>query len=267
MGAAVNGRGNEVPLTGGIANAGLVVRVGDTVRRPQTLASPGIHALLLHLERAGFDGAPRFLGEDEAGREVLSYVAGEAAIDPVPAWALTQSALVSVADLLSQFHEAVRGFEPDRYEWAQVVPERFRSAQVSHNDPNLDNVVFRDGRAAAFIDFDLAGLGSRVWDAAIAARLWTPLRDPVDAVDEREGSPLARFRLFVDACALDAADRAVMVDAVIATHDWCYDVVRDGATRGQPGYVEYWTHERMARVDRGRRWLHRNEDALRAALS
>ena len=51
---------------------------------------------------------------------------------------------------------------------------------MSHNDPNLDNVIFSGDRAVALIDFDLAGPGSAAWDVACAARLWAPLRDESD---------------------------------------------------------------------------------------
>ena len=44
-------RHQEVELTGGTANQGLVVRVGDTVRRPWRPTTPATHALLRHLER------------------------------------------------------------------------------------------------------------------------------------------------------------------------------------------------------------------------
>ena len=87
----------EVPLEGGVANRGLVVRVGDTVRRPQRASGAATHALLRHLEDCGFDGAPRFLGIDGKGREVLSYIEGEAVTLPYPVWALTDDALRSVA--------------------------------------------------------------------------------------------------------------------------------------------------------------------------
>src|SRR3712207_5306733 len=86
---------SEVLLVGGTANRGRVVRVGDTVRRPQRATSPATHALLRHLADVGFDGAPRFLGVDEQAREVLSYVPGTAITPPYPAWALTDQALVS----------------------------------------------------------------------------------------------------------------------------------------------------------------------------
>src|ERR671915_1246008 len=97
---------SEVLLSGGLTNAGLVTRVGDTVRRPWRATSPSTWALLDHLQRAGFDGAPRFLGIDDRGREILSYIPGRAAIEPEAAWALTDAALVSVAALLRRYHEA-----------------------------------------------------------------------------------------------------------------------------------------------------------------
>ncbi len=60
----------EIPLLGG--NTSTVVRVGDTVRRNAGPWTPAVHALLRHLEYVGFTGAPRALGMDEQGREVLS---------------------------------------------------------------------------------------------------------------------------------------------------------------------------------------------------
>ena len=106
---------------------------------------------------------------------MLSYIPGTAVVEPYPDWALTDEALVSVAELLRAYHDAASTFDPSPYSWAPS-PLRFRGSLVTHNDMNLDNVVFRDGRAAALIDFDLASPGSRAWDVACAARLWAPLR-------------------------------------------------------------------------------------------
>jgi hypothetical protein len=80
----VSAVGREEILFGGTTNSGLVTRVGDTVRRPLRPTSGATHALLDHLEAAGFDGAPRYLGIDDRGREVLSYVPGTAIIQPYP---------------------------------------------------------------------------------------------------------------------------------------------------------------------------------------
>jgi len=46
----------EVSLAGGDVNVGehIVVRVGDTVRRPVGPRTPAVHALLRHFERVGW---------------------------------------------------------------------------------------------------------------------------------------------------------------------------------------------------------------------
>lgn len=258
---------SEQLLAGGVSNSGLVVRVGDTVHRPQTERSPAVHALLQHLERVGFDGAPRYLGQDDAGREVLSYVEGEAAAkEPHEPWALTDDALRSVARLLRRFHEAVRTFDAAPHDWPTDVPARFRDGLVSHNDVNLDNVVFRDGEAVALIDFDLASPGSAVWDVALAARLWVPLRADREVADERRGQREHRLRVFVDAYGLPDADRRRLVDAALGTHHWCYSIVQAGAERGVPGYVRYWSEDRQRRAERLQWWLADHAEELDRAL-
>src|SRR4051794_31386189 len=72
---AADATAHEVPLSGGRLTAG-VVRVGDPVRRPTGPHSAFVHALLTHLEAVGYAGAPRLLGVDEHGREILSSLAG-----------------------------------------------------------------------------------------------------------------------------------------------------------------------------------------------
>ena len=68
-------RHTEEPLGGGNVSAG-VVRVGDTVCRPAGPHTPAVHALLSYLQTVGFEGAPRPLGIDERGREILSFIEG-----------------------------------------------------------------------------------------------------------------------------------------------------------------------------------------------
>jgi aminoglycoside phosphotransferase (APT) family kinase protein len=127
-------------------------------------------------------------------------------------------------------------------------------------------VVFRDGRAVALIDFDLAAPGAPVWDLATAARLWAPLRSPSDVQDVRRGRALQRLRILVDAYGLDDAGREELVPALRDAHNWMGDIVRDGARQGVPGFAEYWTPEAAARARRTDAWLERNAGAIRAAL-
>ena len=60
-------------LTGGNV-AAAVVRIGDTVRKPWTRATPSVHAFLGHV--AGLPFVPKVLGRDASGRQILEYVPG-----------------------------------------------------------------------------------------------------------------------------------------------------------------------------------------------
>jgi Ser/Thr protein kinase RdoA (MazF antagonist) len=256
----------ETELLGGTANRGLVVRVGDTVRRPLRASSTATHALLQHLESVGFKGAPTFLGVDSRGREVLSYLTGQTVTTPYPDWSMTDEALDSVAQLLRAYHEAVADFRPVGYEWAEPVPSAYVTGLISHNDPNLDNVVFRDGVAVALIDFDLAGPGSALWDVATAVRLWAPLRPEADIHDVRRGRSLTRLRRFADAYRLTDADRLRLVDAAADNHVWCMDYVRRGAETGHPWFRQRWTTGEADLTNRTNAWFTRQAQALREAL-
>ncbi len=259
------GREPEVLLVGGTANRGRVVRIGDTVRRPLRATSPATHALLRHLDDVGFPGAPRVLGIDDEAREVLSFVPGTAVTPPCPPWALTDEALVSVAVLLRDYHRAVSSFDPSPYSWPSSPPDPFAGQLVSHNDVNLDNVVFRGGRAVALIDFDLASPGCRVWDVGGAVRLWAPLRPDRDIDDARRGRALARLRLFADSYGLSDADRDDLVSAVRHNHEWSYDIVDAAAANGHAAFTEYWAGAR-GRAERARQWYLDRADQLRDAL-
>ncbi len=257
---------HEVLLLGGIANQGRVVRVGDTVRRPQRSWSAATHALLLHLEAVGFEGAPRFLGVDSRGREVLSYIPGATVVEPYPEWALTDEAVVSVAHLLRGYHDAVWTFEPSPHLWAPPLPQDFAGDIVTHNDLKLDNVVFRGGRAVGLIDFDLAGPGSRAWDVACAARLWAPLRPDIHISDVRRHRKLERFRLLVDSYGMNDSDRAKVVEGVGQNYTWFYNLIKTYAASGHAAFAELWNIKTGPRAELTRRWHAENKQNLRTTL-
>ena len=65
----------EIELVGGRITPG-VVQVGDTVRRPRNERSDWINRLLTRLEELGYPHAPRFLGIDDQGRDILTFTPG-----------------------------------------------------------------------------------------------------------------------------------------------------------------------------------------------
>lgn len=254
----------EVPLVGGTANRGLVVRRGDTVRRPLRPTSAAIHALLAHLAAVDFDGAPRLLGIDSADREVLTFIPGEAVTPPYPGWALTDEALRSVAQLLRRYHEAVAGFDTAGQRWPQVAPPDFDEGLACHNDLNLDNVIFRDGRAVALIDFDWASPGSAVWDIAGAVRLWAPLRPEHYIDDARQGRGLDRLKTFVAAYGAEF-DPERLMRAVRLNHERMYRLIEEGGQAGNVGFAAYW-QEAAVRVAATTQWYTDHADQLVEAL-
>jgi uridine kinase len=101
----------ELPLAGGHMTT--VVRLGDTVRRSTGPWSPAVHCLLRHLESATFAGAPRFLGVDPQGQEVLSFIDGEAGFFSVervvPPGLWSDQVVIEAARLLRRLHDATIG--------------------------------------------------------------------------------------------------------------------------------------------------------------
>ena len=71
----------EQSLPGGFVTS--VVRAGNTVRRALPEDPEFVRALLGWFERHGWAGAPRFLGTYEQGRQVLSFIDGHMAWEPV----------------------------------------------------------------------------------------------------------------------------------------------------------------------------------------
>jgi hypothetical protein len=71
----------EEPLGGG-NNAREVVRVGDTVHRARDTGSGFAAQVLAYLESAGYPYAPRYLGVDDDGRDILSYIPGQTTDHP-----------------------------------------------------------------------------------------------------------------------------------------------------------------------------------------
>ncbi|MDP9695762.1 UNVERIFIED_ORG: hypothetical protein J2X79_003339 [Arthrobacter globiformis] len=142
-----------------------VVRVGGTVRRPHQPQSYAVADYLDWLEDAGFEGSPRFLGRDSAGRDVLTFLPGTCAGAVPEQWAQSEDLLRSVACLLRRLHEASAGYTPSRHPFPPRPVRQDPGRLVCHLDVTPQNVVVRGGLAAGLIDFDLAGLSTTYKDS------------------------------------------------------------------------------------------------------
>ena len=260
----------EEELAGGVANKGAVVRVADTVRRPAGPWSAATRDLLTHLEAVGFDEAPRHLGTDEQGRDVLSYIDGVVPLPPFPAWSMTDEVLVDLAGLLGRFHQAVASFEPgDPARWSSELDDPVGGPIVCHNDVCPENVVFRDGRAVGLLDFDFAAPGRAVWDVVRTVVMWAPMAAPEFRHSYPAGlDAVGRFARFASAYGLDPAEAEKVVDTMVATRQSGRRFVHRHMEAGERAFIEMWERAGGARRDqRNDEWVAEGRAEMVSALA
>jgi hypothetical protein len=259
----------EIPLGGGRVTG--AVRVGDMVRRGTGPWTPTVHGYLRHLSERGFRGAPRILGFDERGREILTFVEGEVPSDsswelgtptPMPADALTDDALSACGSLIRELHDAARDFVPADPVWREYDRPMAPGEIVCHGDLGPHNTVYRGGLPVAFIDWDGARPNLPELEAAQAAWWFVPLagEEYLRRFGFAEPPDVARrLRLFCDAYGLHGADRILRL---------LQEAVQRSTER-----LRYWPGiepSAAARVIRYAAseldWLDDNSGALRRAL-
>ncbi|MFF1632495.1 phosphotransferase [Leifsonia sp. NPDC058248] len=265
----------ETPLLGGDVTEGLV-RVGDTVRRPVGGSSALVRRVLGHLESAGFAGAPHFLGVDGSNRDVLTYLEGEVADRPWPEWVGDEARGVSVARLVRSYDDAIADLgTPD---WSRAArptdppgcPPSIAGPGVllAHLDITPENVVFRDGRAAALIDFDLVRPATRVEELVNLLLWWSAWMPPEDrAAPLAEVDAAARGAALLDAYGLDADDRARIVEVARNGAERSWHLMRRNAAEWGGGWQRMWDEGVGDRILRRQTWLADNARALHDAIT
>jgi hypothetical protein len=226
-------------LDGG--NTGGAIRIGDTVRRTAGPWTTSVHSLLGHLDEAGFTRAPKPLGIDEHGREVLSFLPGNTVGTrrPWPAWVHSEDALVQVARWLRSYHAAVASFIPAAdavwREGGQWQPGMI----IGHNDAAPYNAAWDDhGQLTGFFDWDFAAPVHREYDLAFTAFAWVPLhaREVVEAEGFTDfAARPRRLALFLDRYGW-TGDRRAFLRTVQARVLASADAIERTARRGDPAY-------------------------------
>lgn len=236
-------------LGGGAVNE--VVRIGDTVRRTPSQRPEFVREVLALFERAGWRGAPRFLGTDEHGRETFGHIEGRAAVTPAERAAVRDDeTLVEIARLVRAFHDLTHG---TALAGDQDV--------VCHNDLAPKNTVYCAGRPVAFIDWDLAAPGRRIHDVAHVC--WQFLDLGPGVTDVRGAA--RRIRLICDAYGLDGLDgldgRDGLLETVLWWQDRCWRGIEAGALRGEPAMVRLRALGAVDEVRAAGEWVaaHRRE--------
>lgn len=260
----------EEPLSGGHLTAS-VTRRGEAVRRTAGPWAPAVHAWLAHLAATTPGIAPAPLGLDpDRTTELVTYIPGEVPLsDPPPAYLWRDDTLAAVARLIRRFHDAAKSFQtPSRATWSPAAAYPGGGQVICHNDLAPWNTVFRDEQPTAFIDWDLAAPGPRLWDVVFSLWHFVPLygdpdTDPfgVDMFEPRA----ARTRLFCDAYGL--ADRGDVVDMLAKRQRAVYDAFKSGHAAGDPAYVRLWEMGAGDGIERQIGYVARHRGELEHALA
>ena len=226
----------EIPLQGGQLTPG-IVRVEDTVRRPPKANAMFVHDLLLFLEQQGFPYAPHFLGMDEQGREILSYLEGQAF--PDSGSRLPDDALVQAARIIRIYHDVTAG---------SALAQGHEI--VAHNELGPHNTIFHDNQVVGFIDWDDAATGRRLRDFANAVYNYV---DVSHWANQTAGVQARRIRLMCAAYGWD--------DPIVIVNDFEADLqqaLRNHQQAGRVGAVKVFQKE----VD----WMRLRAQELRRLL-
>ena len=248
----------------------MVSRRGAVVYRDAGPWTPAVHALLRHLENAGFSASPRVIGSgfDAQGRETLSYIEGDV-VHPGP-W--SDPAAAAIGRMLRDLHNATVSFRaPEQARWrpwfgrALGGPKRV----VGHCDTGPWNIIARDGTPVALIDWEAAGPVDPLVELAQACWLNAQLHD--DDVAARAGLPEAavrmrQVRLIADAYELATARRRELAATILefAVHDAANEAIEAGVTPESVDAAPLWA---IAWRARSAAWILRHRQLLERALA
>lgn len=138
------------------------------------------------------------LGVEEQGREVLTFVEGEVLHDH-DGYEPSDAMLANAARLIRRFHDATAG---SRLAGGAEI--------VCHNELGPHNTVFVGEEPVAFIDWDDAAPGSRLFDLANAVWSFADVGEGGGSV----ASQARRVRLMCDAYGWD--DKGEIVEEIRA---------------------------------------------------
>lgn len=242
----------EERLTGGFINE--VVRVGDTVRRTGSHVSGFAPRLLRYLVERGWTGAPRYLGVDDQGRQVLQYIDGVVpSMEVVPEAFKADESLAAVAQMVREFHDLTEG--------SDIAGDM---EVVCHEDLSPGNTVYHeiDGimLPVAFIDWDIATPGPRIHDLALVCWKYLDLGTSVTDIDDCA----RKMRLICDAYGLE--DRSGLLDTIIWWMESTIWGIEYGAEQGTEALVRLRDGGVTLAIRRNVSWVNANRTGLEGAL-
>lgn len=254
----------EHKLVGGLVDR--VVQVGRTVRRPAGAWSKAVSALLDHLEAKNFP-APRSRGTDAQGRDVVTYLTGEASLWPWPDVLRKVDGIHSLGRMLRRYHEAVADFVPPAScIWQAGEKSVAEGEVVCHGDLNPSNLIWEGTTLVGFIDWEQAYPAPPLLDLADAAWKTTPLCPDEELTKLGFPKPPDRAeRLAVLARGYGLSDPRAVLDNVRVLQEREHRRIIELGQAGREPWRTFLEGGLAERTVRDQRWLESNYTALLSA--
>lgn len=170
------------------------------------------------------------------------------------------AAMVAVGRLIRDFHDAVTGFVPPAGARWQVLIPADGAEIIAHHDLAPWNLVVGE-RRTAFIDWDTAAPGTRLWDLAYAAQSFAPLSDIAATADAAR-----RLRLLVDAYGLDESQRRELLRLLGPRTQSMSDFLAAAAAAGAQPWTRLWQEGHGAAWRRNAEHIDRHAEQWAQAL-
>jgi hypothetical protein len=243
----------EQQLWGGLVTR--VTRVGDTVRRGRGPRAEFVQLVLEFFEHAGWDGAPRYLGVDLSGRDILGFIEGVVPFEPAELGrAGSDQCLATAARLMREFHDLTAG-----------TTLAGTAEVVCHNDLSPDNTICLEAGQGlwpvAFLDWDLAAPGARIHDLAHLCWQFPGLGSRVTDVARAS----RQVRLICDSYRLN--DRSDVIDTIVWWQERCLHGIDAGAAAGDRAMKRLQFSGAPASIRDQMQWVNHHRKQLEAALN
>ena len=218
-------------LTGGSMNQ--TEKIGNIVHKTSK-GHPIVREYLLYLEKAGMQNVPRFLGLDEQGREMFSYLPGKTMgrdFDHTHPCLTSDDTIADAARFLRKLHDVSVGFLPEaiKRDWINPYFPNGIHETICHGDTGIWNFVFVDDRIAGLIDFEQAYPGTRVWD--LTSTLFCTALPSCYGYEPSKHAANAkrRIKLFFDAYGMDRPADIIELTAQRIQIDFIDDTLKRAA--------------------------------------